>query len=231
MLALGSPALSNDPQRLLHVAAQLKDAISAAWGLQPQAFRHDGSAALGLVIALLAGLSKAIGQAFILFLNRVRPLRFFLCLVLEAVLFAFGFLVWALTTWWLVLLVFRRDLPLSIVIQALGIAHAPQLLAFLGALPYLGSTWLMLLSLYTAIAFVVGLAAVTGLSLWSSLACLIGGWLVAQAMHRCAGQPLSGLLRRLEQRTAGVRLERDRHRLSPWEDLEEMPAPRRWTGR
>jgi len=231
MLALGPPAVSTDPHRLLQVAAQLSEAIPGALGLQPQAFREDGSAAVGLVITLLAGLSKAIGQAFILFLNRVRPLRFLLCLLLEAVLFAVGFLAWALTTWWLALLLFHRDLPLSAVIQALGLAHAPQLLAFLGALPYLGSSWLMLLSLWTAIAFVVGLAAVTGLSPWSALACLLGGWLVMQAMQRTAGQPLSGLLRRLEHRTAGVPLERDRQRLVRWDDLGELPLPRRRPGR
>ena len=47
-------------------------------------------------------------------------------------------------------------MPVLTLIRALGIAHAPQLLAFLGALPYLGVPILTLLSLWTAIGFVVG---------------------------------------------------------------------------
>ena len=53
---------------------------TVVWGalrLQAEAFRevhHAGpTGAVGLWIALLAGLSQAIGQACILFVNRVRP--------------------------------------------------------------------------------------------------------------------------------------------------------------
>ncbi|MCX5950513.1 MAG: hypothetical protein NT158_04940, partial [Cyanobacteria bacterium] len=51
--------------------------VGGALRLQAEAFRDvqfSGPAgAVGLWIALVAGLSLAIGQAFILFVNRVRP--------------------------------------------------------------------------------------------------------------------------------------------------------------
>ena len=135
LLDAGPRLAAFSPLRLSHLVAQLIEVVPSAWGLQPEAFRGDGGSAIGVLTALLAGLSQAIGQAFILFLNRVRPLRFLLSLLLEALLFAFGFLIWAISTWGMVLLVFRLHLPLAAVVRALGIAHAPQLLGFLGALP------------------------------------------------------------------------------------------------
>jgi hypothetical protein len=199
------------------VPAPLQDALAAiasALQLRPDAFAGLDSIAPGegpgLWIALAAGLSQAIGQAFILFVNRVRPLRFALSLLLEALLFAVGFLFWAASTWLVARFGFRVAVPLPMVIRALGIAHAPQLLAFAGALPYLGAPWLRLLSLWTALAFEVGFVAVTGLSGPQAFLCLVGGWLGMHAVQRTAGQPLVALGRSLQNRTAGVPLARGR---------------------
>ena len=164
---------------------------------------------IGIWIALLAGLSQAIGQAFILFVNQVRPLRFAISLVVEALLFLSGFLVWATSTWLVAWLVFGARLPLPLLIRALGIAHAPQLLAFLGALPYLGVPILTLLSLWTAIGFVVGLVAVSDLSVWAGFSSLVVGWWLTNALQRTAGQPVMALGRSLLDRAAGVPLIND----------------------
>ncbi len=190
-------------------------AIASALQLRPDAFAGLGAGARagdgpGLWIALAAGLSQAIGQAFILFVNRVRPVRFALSLLLEALLFVVGFLFWALSTWLVVRLGYGLAVPMPLVIRTLGIAHAPQLLAFAGALPYIGAPWLRLLSLWTALAFVVGFVAVTGLSGAQAFLCLVGGWLGMHAVQRTAGQPLVALGRSLQNRTAGVPLARGR---------------------
>ena len=193
------------------------EVITAALRLDPDAYA--GAAALapgsriGFWIALLAGLSQSIGQAFILFVNRVRPLRFALSLVVEALLFVSGFLVWACSTWLVAWLLFGARMPLPLLIRALGIAHAPQLLAFLGALPYLGVPILSLLSLWTAIGFVVGVVAVSDLSIWSGFGSLVLGWWLTNALQRTAGQPVMALGRSLLERTAGVPLINDGRRL------------------
>ena len=93
------------------------------------------------------------------------------------------------------------------------IAHAPQLLAFLGALPYLGVPILTLLSLWTAIGFVVGVVAVTDLSVWAAFGSLVVGWWLTNALQRTAGQPVMNLGRALLDRAAGVPLINDGQRL------------------
>ncbi|MCP9926607.1 hypothetical protein [Cyanobium sp. CH-040] len=186
-------------------------------GLHPDGFRMLAAGQVpawwGVLIALLAALSQGVGHAFILFVNRVSPLRFVLSLVVEAILLVVGFLFWALSTWLVARLAFAVPVRPSAVVLALGVAHAPQLLAFLGALPYLGVPWLTLLSLWTAIAFVVALVEVAGLGAWQAFMALLGGWLVMLLLQRRAGQPLMRLGRGLLNRAAGVQLVRDRRAL------------------
>ena len=61
-----------------------------------EAFRIATTLPAGLKLALgvvvLAGLSQEIGQIVILFLNRIKPGRFVFSLLINALLFAFGFL-------------------------------------------------------------------------------------------------------------------------------------------
>ncbi len=181
--------------------------VGGVLGLQPLAFRDVSTSgpwsAVGVWIALLAGLSQAIGHAFILFVNRVTPLRFLLSLLVEALLFAIGFLAWAVCTWLVARFGFEAGVPLVVIVRVLGVAHAPLLFGFLGAVPYLGAPWLTLLSLWSALAFVVGLRAVTGLEVWSAFAALVLGWMVMLLLQRSAGRPLMRLGRWLQQRAAG----------------------------
>jgi hypothetical protein len=193
---------------LIGSLAHLGGVIGGVLVLRPEAFRDVlGTGPWGVTgfwIALMAGFSQAVGHAFILFVNRVRPLRFLLSLVVEAVLFALGFLGWAFTTWLVMRLCFGVPAPLVATVRVLGMAHAPQLLGFLGALPYLGVPWLTLLSLWTALAFVVGLVAMTGLEPWSAFAALVIGWMVMHGLQRSAGRPVMRLGRWLLDRAAGV---------------------------
>ncbi|MCX5953424.1 MAG: hypothetical protein NTZ40_08020 [Cyanobacteria bacterium] len=210
--------------------APFSTVVGGALRLQAEAFRdvhHAGPfGAVGVWIALLAGFSQAIGQAFILFVNRVRPLRFALCLVVEAVLFLLGFLAWALSTWLVIRLLFAYPITPMPVIRALGVAHAPRLLAFLGALPYLGVPWLNLLSFWTAIAFVVGLVGVTGLAPWSVFSALVAGWFVMHVLQRSAGLPVMRLGHWLLDRAAGTPVLREKRQLRQFlADESSPPAP------
>ena len=210
--------------------AAFSTVVGGALRLQAEAFRdvhHAGpTGAVGLWIALLAGFSQAIGQAFILFVNRVRPLRFALCLLVEALLFLLGFLAWALSTWLVIRLLFAYPITPLPVIRALGVAHAPRLLAFLGALPYLGVPWLNLLSFWTAIAFVVGLVDATGLAPWSVFSALVAGWFVMHVLQRSAGQPVMRLGNRLLDRAAGRPVLREKRQLRQFlADEASPPAP------
>ncbi len=193
------------------------EALRGALALDIETFRQVRDFApnyrLGLWVALGAGLSRSLAQAFILFINQVPRRRFALSLLLEAFLFLLSFLVWAGSTWLMVWLVGGQRVPLPLITRALGLAYAPQLFSFLGALPYLGVPWLTLLSGWTVLAFVTGLKAVTGLAIWEAFGCLVGGWLLAWLLQRTAGQPVVNATQWLRNRTAGVALVSDRERL------------------
>jgi hypothetical protein len=210
--------------------AAFSTVVGGALRLKAEAFRDvqyaGPTGAVGIWIALLAGFSQAIGQAFILFVNRVRPLRFALCLLVEALLFLLGFLAWALSTWLVIRLLFAYPITPMPVIRALGVAHAPRLLAFLGALPYLGVPWLNLLSFWTAIAFVVGLVDATGLAPWSVFSALVAGWFVMHALQRSAGQPVMRLGNWLLDRAAGRPVLREKRQLRQFfADEASPPSP------
>ncbi|NJO19149.1 MAG: hypothetical protein HC838_02450 [Spirulinaceae cyanobacterium RM2_2_10] len=207
---------------LLAVASQdaglgLGDAIWGALRLDVEIFQRVEEFApdrrLGILVTLLAGLSRGIATAFILFINRVQPLRFVLSLLLEAIFFVAGFIFWAVSTGLVARFGFGVSLPVDLVTRALGLAHAPQLFSLLGALPYLGVPWLTLLSLWTALAFVTGMRAIAGLDVWGAFWCMVLGWLVLQVLQRTAGQPVMNFGRWLRDYVAGVALVSNRQRL------------------
>ena len=129
-------------------------------------------------MVVLAGLSQEIGQIVILFLNRIKPGRFVFSLLINALLFC----PLAFWPWWAApgSLPWPRGLRgsrLKDLVIVLGLAYAPLLFAFLGALPYLGVPILSLLSIWHLLAMVVGFGAIANLSI-SQIIRLRGLWVV-----------------------------------------------------
>ena len=66
--------------------------------LHSETFELINNLPLGLfasiLVVLLAGLSQTFGQSVMLFVNRVRPLRFVLSIAIAAVLFVFSYNFW-----------------------------------------------------------------------------------------------------------------------------------------
>jgi hypothetical protein len=89
---------------------------------------------------------------------------------------------------------------------AVGLAYAPQLLAFFELTPFLGSPFGVLLSLWTLLAIVTGVRAGFGLETWQAVAASGLGWLLLQAWRRTLGTPVYALGHWIEERAAGVPL-------------------------
>ncbi|MGF1480472.1 MAG: hypothetical protein ACFB4I_13430 [Cyanophyceae cyanobacterium] len=185
--------------------------IGGAIALRPHAFEQIHflplNTQVALLVAFLAGLSQGIGQGIVLFVNRVKPVRFGLSLVIGAILYAFSYVFWALSTW-LVIRLFQTTTLLAVV-RTLGLAYAPLLLSFLAAIPYFGVPVLVVLSLWSLLAFVVGLKAIAGLGLWSGFVCAALGWAVFQVLQRTIGRPIAKLGQQLKNIVAGVELVTD----------------------
>lgn len=161
-------------------------------------------------VVLLAALSQGIGQSAVLFINRVRPLRFILSLGLAAIIFTFNYNFWVLSTWLVATQIFHAPLSLLQVIPTFGFSYAPLLLGFLMVIPYFGMPIFVALSVWTLLAIVTGIGAIAGLGSWQVFECCIGGWVVLQISQRLLGRPIDTITTWLTEKIAGVELVTDR---------------------
>lgn len=159
-----------------------------------------------LLVVLTAGLSRAVAQSIILFINRVKPARFILCLLIAAVLFTFSYFFWVFSTWLVSRSLFATNASFDTVARVLGLSYAPILFSFLVALPYFGVPIFLLLSLWSLLVVIIGFSAVTSLSVWQAFGCVVLGWIVFQILERTIGKPLEAIGRWLANMVAGVQL-------------------------
>ncbi|MEM6713983.1 MAG: CAAX protease, partial [Cyanobacteria bacterium P01_C01_bin.147] len=190
------------------------EVIGYVFALNSEAFRIAASLPQGiqlaLLVVLLAGLSRSVGQCAILFFNQVKPLRFFLSLLISAVLFVGGFLALVGSTWLITLVPWSVKVPFSTLVIVLGVAYAPLLFSFLGALPYAGLPMLNILSIWHLLAMVVGFGAVTNLGIPESFGYVGFGWLLLQIIEQTIGRPIAAFARWLADTAAGVDLKTER---------------------
>ena len=196
---------------------QFKDLIGGAFSLEPEAFRTITRLPSGqtkaLLTVFLAGLSLAVGQSIILFINQVKPLRFVLSLILNAILFAFGFLFLVSSTWLVGWLPGFVSIPWQVLVVDLGLSYAPLLFSFLGALPYAGAPILNVLSVWHLLAMVAGVSAIAQTSAANAFLHVALGWFTWQLLSRTIGQPITQIGRHLTRRVAAVEVSKTRSEL------------------
>ncbi|ARV59140.1 CAAX protease [Nostocales cyanobacterium HT-58-2] len=196
---------------------QLGDLIGGSFSLNQEAFQKIVSLLEGQTVALLvvltAGLSLAVGQSVILFINRVQPLRFMFSLLLNAILFTCGFVFLVFSTWLIGWLPGLVHMPWSDLVKALGLSYAPLEFSFLGALPYAGVPILNVLSVWHLLAMVVGFSAIAQVSGAYAFVHVAFGWFTLQLLEGTIGQPIAKFGRRVAERVAGVDLVDNRSEL------------------
>lgn len=184
--------------------------VSGVLLLNSETFKSINNLPLGLIasilVVLLAGLSQTFGQSVMLFINRVRPLRFLLSVAIAAVLFVFNYNFWVVSTWLVAGWLFGVELSLIEVIKTLGFSYAPLLLGFLIVIPYFGMPILVVLSIWTLLAIATGLGAISNLSIWQAFECCLGGWLALQLSQRVLGKAIARITSRIVDWVAGVEL-------------------------
>lgn len=173
-----------------------------------------GAAALAIV--LLAGLSEAAGESVVLFVNRVRPPRFVLSLLVSALIFTFTYLFLAGSVYAVVRLLIGPEVPLLTVTVTVGVAHAPRLLGFLAFLPYFGQPLALALYGWSVLALLVGVRATMDATLLQALAAVALGAMLLAVLQRTVGRPFAYVAQRVRWLTAGVRL------ATPQEAVEQL---------
>jgi predicted Abi (CAAX) family protease len=197
---------------------QLGDLIGGSFALSEAAFRRlvtlpEGQT-LSLLVVLAAGLSLAVGQSIILFINRVKPFRFMVSLLLNAVLFVFGFLFLVFSTWLIGWLPGFAQISWLDLVQALGLSYAPLMFSFLGALPYAGVPILNGLAVWHLLAMVTGVSAIAQVGATNAFAHVAFGWFTLRLLEGTIGQPIAQIGRRITQKVAGVDLVNKRSELA-----------------
>ena len=189
---------------------QFWNLVSGVLLLNSETFTQINRLPLGLIasilVVLLAGLSQTFGQSVMLFVNRVRPLRFILSVAIAAVIFVFNYNFWVLSTWLVAGWLFGVDLPLVDIIKTLGFSYAPLLLGFLMVIPYFGMPILIVLSIWTLMAIATGLGVISNLGIWQAFECCLGGWIVLQISQRVVGKAIARITSKIVDWVAGVEL-------------------------
>jgi hypothetical protein len=181
-----------------------------AMGFGSAAFRRvaeqGGPRDLVVIVVYLAGVSQAIGNGVVLFLNRVRRLRFVLTLALMGAIYLVGALVTAAATLLLADLVFGRDLAFVPTIAVIALAQAPRLLGFLTLAPYFGELFDRVLDVWALTLVLFGLHQGIGLPAHSAALLALLGWGAMRLMALVLGRPLAILVAALKHAAAGAPL-------------------------
>ena len=168
-------------------------------------------AGVGAVLTVfLAGISEAIGQSVVLFVNRVQPARFVLSLLINALLVAFGYAFIVLSTWATFFLPGSHPIALGVLALAVAFSYAPLLGAFLGALPYAGTAVLFALRIWQLLAMAAAIAPVAHISIFVSAAHVALGWTVMIVAQHTLGKPIADLGVRLADAAAGKTIVQER---------------------
>lgn len=192
-------------------------AINTFWTVFVQALGFDEAVFLStetlpgitLVMVVMAGVAEAVGQSVLLFINRVKPNRFLVSLLINALLFVFTYLFWVLSVGLIARFAFSVDLTYIGVARVLGLGYAPRLLSFLAFLPVLGVPLSALFNIWSFLLIVFGLSAAFGLVAWQALVCAVLGGLLLLVLQRTLGRPLLALARLMRRSAAGVDLVTD----------------------
>lgn len=173
----------------------------------------QGGWLVGAMVVLAAGLSEALGQSVALFANRIKPRRFVASLLLTALSYPVGLLLFTLSTIFLADQLFAQELTARRVLLIALWSFSPHLFGVFILTPYAGGFISLCLAAWSFAVMVTGIYTVSNLSLTQAAFCLTLGWLLWQLLRRSIGWPVVRAGRWLRSRVAGEPLVTDREGL------------------
>lgn len=161
------------------------------------AVRHHPPLLPGVGVAVLAALSTLLGQSGVLFLNRVRGLRFLIALSGGVLYLVVLRAVEVLIIWGVAELATRRAVPVETMLAVGLLSMAPQVFHALTFLPHLGLAVGRVLEAWSFVVFCFLIGTVYGVGLWWGAALAASGWVVVHLLSRLLAVPLGWLGSRL----------------------------------
>jgi hypothetical protein len=169
--------------------------------------RYPESRWVVLVIAMLGGAGLLLGQSVILFVNRVRPARFALSLLLNGIVFAISLAVWGLAIWLIGILLFPAEPTMGTVMRLVGLSAAPYVFGLFVLIPYLGEFIYRVLGAWSAV-IAAGVTAYSFQVGWWPAFLVVGlSWFAITALSNTIGRPVLALRNRAWQTVAGTSLD------------------------
>lgn len=203
-----APPRLNDSYKLDMELPSLGETIRQVLILRESIFLAAKSSPHGIWVALsvvgIAGLSQALGQSLVLFINHVRPRRFILAVAVSVISYMAGYLLWTASVWLVGVYAFDRDVGWVVVATVVGLGYAPQVLAFFELTPFFGSPFGAFLSLWTLVAILIAVQVGLGLETWQAVVTGGLGWLLIQVWRYTLGRPIYALGGWMERVAAGV---------------------------
>ncbi len=144
-------------------------------------------------VAFVGGASLLLGQSFVLFANRVKPVGFLLSLGLNGLIYSCGLILWAVAvwvvgSWWL-----AENPSLRNSTQLIFLSAAPMAFGFLALIPFFGTGILRLLSVWSFLIAVRVVEFEYSATFLDALAVVAGGWLVVLLVNHTVGRPVLAL--------------------------------------
>jgi hypothetical protein len=177
-----------------------------AMGFSAAAFQRVGAGAhwdLVVIVVYLAGMSLGLGNAVILFLNRVPRGRFVLSLALTGAIHLVGALVTTATALLVADIVVGRDLDFMPTLVVIALAQAPFLLGFLTLAPYFGELLERFLDVWVLTLVLFGLHKGLGMTIESAALLALLGWGSTRVLAFVLGRPTTRVVNALRRAAAG----------------------------
>lgn len=158
---------------------------------------------IAITIAILAGASTLLGNSVVLFLNRVRGLRFGLSLLFNGLGFVVLYAVQALIIAWVAFLFTGTRFDLGVSTWTVLLATAPLVFGFFELIPYLGPGIARILQAWGLVALWLIVEVRFQVGHWNALVIVAIGWGVMQLVSWAISRPMAALGARLWRRITG----------------------------
>lgn len=162
---------------------------------------------LSLAVVALAGVSESVGQSLVLFINKVRPYRFVPAVLISLFSYITGYLLWTASVYAVGKYGFGKPVAWMPTAAVVGMAYAPQVLAFFELVPFFGNPFGIWLTLWSMVALVIAVQTALGLTLGQAALAAGLGWLLLQVVRRTVGRPIYALGRWLRKKAIGAQLQ------------------------
>lgn len=183
-------------------------ALWGVWTLDAQSIlwlADDPNASwVAVTVAVLAGASTLLGNSVVLFLNRVRGVRFVLSLLFNGLGFVVLYAVQALIIAAVGYVVTGERLDIGTSTWAVLLATAPLVFGFFELIPYLGPGIARLLQAWGLIALWAIVEVLYQVDHWMALLIVGVGWGVMQLVSWLVSRPMAALGRVVWRLTTGL---------------------------